>query len=205
MNKLVPNNYCQCQANLHGQKSVFLLFHVEARIREKEKVKYFHVWVCVYVSCISLPFVCSWHPRLGEKKRKECLKWDPSQVFSISSFIGNKKSKTSWVWTEKRSRNISSSTPSFVCNGVLKPYFMSLLTYIYIRCALNNMNYVLRYKLLIPLDFLLWHFNPGILWNFFFLVTFSPVPADVADDCHKTSMIGEMRCLPVNRSTVTCS
>ncbi len=148
-----------------GRRACFCSFMFEDRIREKEKVKYFHVWVCVYVSCISLPFVCSWHPRLGErKKRKECLKQDPSQVFSVSSFIGNKKSKTSWVWTEKRSRNISSSNPlphSFVCNGILKPYFMSLLTYI--CCALNNMNYVLRYKLLVPLDFVLWHFNPTIL------------------------------------------
>lgn len=161
MNKLVSNNYCQCQANLHGQKSVFLLFHVEARIREKEKVKYFHIWVCVYVSCISLPFVCSWHPRLGEKKGKSA--WNETHLKSLAFLLllVIKRAKPLEFEQKKRSRNISSSTPSFVCNGVLKLYFMSLLTYI--RCALNNMNYVLRYKLLIPLDFLLWHFNPGIL------------------------------------------
>jgi len=64
-----------------GGKALFLFFHVEAKIREKEKVKYF--WVCVYVSCISFPFVCSWHPWLPEIKKKECLKRDPSKVFSV--------------------------------------------------------------------------------------------------------------------------
>lgn len=51
--------------------------------------------------------------------------------------------------------------PPFVCDGVLKPYFVSSLTDI--RCALNNMNYLLRNKLLTPLEFLQEHFNPDPL------------------------------------------
>lgn len=51
--------------------------------------------------------------------------------------------------------------PPFVRDGVLKPYFASSLTDI--RCALNNMNYLLRNKLLTPLEFLQEHFNPDPL------------------------------------------
>ncbi len=96
-----------------------------------------------------------------EKKGKSA--WNETHLKSLAFLLllVIKRAKPLEFEQKKRSRNISSSTPSFVCNGVLKLYFMSLLTYI--RCALNNMNYVLRYKLLIPLDFLLWHFNPGIL------------------------------------------
>lgn len=51
--------------------------------------------------------------------------------------------------------------PPFVCDGVLKPYFASSLTDIWY--ALNNMNYLLRNKLLTPLEFLQEHFNPDPL------------------------------------------
>lgn len=162
MNKLVSNNYCQCQAQpACAEELVFALscWSLDQGKGKGQILPSLSLCLCVMHFTAICLFLASMAGR--KKKRKVCLKQDPSQVFSISSFIGNKKSKTSWVCTEKRSRNISSSTPSFVCNGVLKPYFMSLLTYI--CCALNNMNYVLRYKLLIPLDFLLWHFNPGIL------------------------------------------
>lgn len=56
-------------------------------------------------------------------------------------------------------RNISLS-PS-VRNAVLKPYFPSHLADIW--GVLNNMNYVLRNKLLTPLEFLQEHFNPDPL------------------------------------------
>lgn len=74
--------------NLHGRQSLFLLFHVEGRIREKEKVKYFHVRVCVYVSYISLPFVCSWHPWLREGRKRERKKkkstWNETSFESLA-------------------------------------------------------------------------------------------------------------------------
>ena len=49
--------------------------------------------------------------------------------------------------------------PPVVCNAVLKPYFVLHVADIW--GALNNMNYVLRNKLLTPLEFLQEHFNPG--------------------------------------------
>lgn len=100
--------------------------------------------------------------------------------------------KKSILTGKKQQKYFLCLPPSFVCNGVLKSYFMSLLTDI--CSALNNMNYILRYKLLILLDFVLWH----LLYNVF--VTFFPVPANVATDCHKTSTIGETRCIWVMRS-----
>lgn len=53
-------------------------------------------------------------------------------------------------------RNISLSPG--VRDAVLKPYFASHLADIW--GVLNNMNYVLRNKLLTPLEFLQEHFNP---------------------------------------------
>lgn len=53
-------------------------------------------------------------------------------------------------------RNISLSPG--VRDAVLKPYFVSHLADIW--GVLNNMNYVLRNKLLTPLEFLQEHFNP---------------------------------------------
>lgn len=72
-----------------------------------------------------------------------------------------------------------------MCDGVLKPYFVSSLTDIW--HALNNMNYVLRNKLLTPLEFLQEHFNPDPQTLYKIIsATFSPVQADVAPDCNKT-------------------
>lgn len=66
--------------------------------------------------------------------------------------------KKDLLWVLGRALEICLVSP-VVCDVVLKPYFVSSLTDIW--CALNNMNYVLRNKLLTPLEFLQEHFNPG--------------------------------------------
>lgn len=84
-------------------------------------------------------------------------------------------------------RNISLSPG--VCDAVLKPYFASRLADIW--GVLNNMNYVLRNKLLTPLEFLQEHFNPDPKTiQIIISCTFSPVQADMGTDCNKTHFVG---------------
>lgn len=72
-----------------------------------------------------------------------------------------------------------------MCDAVLKPYFASHLADIW--GVLNNMNYVLRNKLLTPLEFLQEHFNPDPeTIQIIISCTFSPVQADMGTDCNKT-------------------
>ena len=88
---------------------------------------------------------------------------------------------------EKSARNISFLSP-VVCDAVLKPYFASTLTDIW--SALNNMNYVLRNKLLTPLKFLQEHFNPDPRTiSIIISCTFSPVQDDMGTDCNKTLLV----------------
>lgn len=83
-------------------------------------------------------------------------------------------------------RNISLSPG--VYNAVLKPYFASHLADIW--GVLNNMNYVLRNKLLTPLEFLQEHFNPDPKTvQIIISCTFSPVQADMGTDCNKTHCV----------------
>lgn len=84
-------------------------------------------------------------------------------------------------------RNISPSPG--VCEAVLKPYFASRLADIW--GVLNNMNYVLRNKLLTPREFLQEHFNPDPKTiRIIISCTFSPVQADMGTDCNKTHCVG---------------
>lgn len=83
-------------------------------------------------------------------------------------------------------RNISLSPG--VRDVVLKPYFASHLADIW--GVLNNMNYVLRNKLLTPLEFLQEHFNPDPKTiQIIISRTFSPVQADMGTDCNKTHRV----------------
>lgn len=91
-------------------------------------------------------FLIGSHGREGKNRRA-------GLVFKSSLYRDNKKRANPLFNWKKAAEIFPLPTPSFVCNGVLKSYFMSVLTDI--CSALNNMNYILRYKLLILLDFVL--------------------------------------------------
>ena len=79
------------------------------------------------------------------------------QLYTVRNGFSCFLAKKDLLWVFGRALEICLVSP-VVCDAVLKPYFVSSLTDIW--CALNNMNYVLRNKLLTPLEFLQEHFNP---------------------------------------------